>query len=287
MFAMKKTTYILCIMLFSTIFLYSHYTNQAIPIDSIPDLEKNQVDTTAPEIYFNLKNMSTTGEITGVIIDLDSDLSDVNVTLNGDPTKITGSYVNFTSAADIFKLRCSFDIRFSSTTGNGYEWNTTTDEFTTGLESNVIEVNATNGDGLGGSSNCWFCEDIHCWGPLPLMVDNNQDKLIKQNSGTDMYAPHIDFYTKYLICCGAVDTSVTIKQSDFILEHDTYKRERFESNVTVEAVCTNTTKSYTAKAVLLFRPVKSYVTPFQTSPIILSFLTIATIIVLLRRKKDR
>ncbi len=162
------------------------------------------LDLTAPMIFLNISQYNSTGLIFGEIIELESNIHNYTIELNG--TDITSS---------VATPQTSQNVTFSLNANSYFN-------ITPGLH-NYLVITAFNdadntttlpsfkqGGGVGGSGGFMFCDDAECWGPIPFHPDTIIEQPQYTNlTLTDYTAPVIRFNLIGFPCCGNVTSYAT------------------------------------------------------------------------------
>ncbi|MCE7738748.1 MAG: hypothetical protein KAU62_05620 [Candidatus Heimdallarchaeota archaeon] len=184
------------------LFIVLSSSNTTSMIDNgviIQPIPSGILDLTAPMIFLNISQYNSTGLIFGEIIELESNIHNYTIELNG--TDLTSS---------VATLQTSQNVTFSLNANNYFD---TTPGF-----HNYLVITAFNdadntttlpsfkqGGGVGGYGGFMFCDDAECWGPIPFQPDTLDEQPQYNNlTLTDYTAPVISFNLIGFPCCGNV-----------------------------------------------------------------------------------
>ncbi len=197
---MRKIVAISCLLILLALFT---------PKDSLAleDFRENKeinstdiIDFSAPTILLNISSYNATGEIFGSIIEDDSNIYNHQILLNGSTIP---SLIYTTNTLNLIEFQINANTAFNQITGyHNYLYIEATNDGVAPTPNPTINQPG----GAGGGGGFMFCDDIHCWGPVPLQPNhfNNLNDYELHTIVTDTTAPTAFFDLTSFPCCGNV-----------------------------------------------------------------------------------
>ncbi len=213
-----KQLYIIALIILLT---SAYFSTEAVTNDNIEKDNLQQIDTTAPVIYFDLSGINSTHNITHVTVfepDSGEFLSYAEVYVNSIVHPGAFSLIDYTNTSP--PISPIVPEAWPSGDKNTYDSDVDTEaDFTEG-QHNDIEATGTNTDGISSQSIIIFCNNQECWsaGLIPLARKSTSTDTQKppKIQSIDESGPLIKFNLTKLACCGFVYFNVSDPDSGIV-----------------------------------------------------------------------
>ena len=160
-------------------------------------------DVSAPDIFLDLSEFNGNGTIRGYFYEPDSG---IDLSLLYESILINDYYLNtseYFDVLDVTHVTFEFNANDLFNKTEGFHNNVSIRVFNT---NDLSEYSLQQGGGAGGGGNFGFCDTVDCWGPYPLMINDDQksESINDALNSIDNTAPLIDFNLTKFYCCWEV-----------------------------------------------------------------------------------
>lgn len=292
---MKIRFKIAIIILFISLLLSSTYSLTATVEDKPSPIRGLDADSTPPIIIFNITQMSTDNIIKILVYDAESNLSEVtplgypfDLNSSASTFNVTWSYLNYTSFPPPLSKGSETIPAPTEPEADTFDADVSTDLFVVG-EHNDITVDAENEELLASTSSITFCNSYECWGRGGGQTSVLSETTLNVREGVPLI--HFDLTGYY--CCGCIDIEIIRNDAEVV---DVTRGLIADDTILVVEVTTAGGDFY--KSALVLDPevtLESIVgcedctcpTDMSAIPSLFALLSVATAIILLKRKRKK
>lgn len=292
---MKIRFKIAIIILFISLLLSSTYSLTATVEDKPSPIRGLDADSTPPIIIFNITQMSTDNIIKILVYDAESNLSEVtplgypfDLNSSASTFNVTWSYLNYTSFPPPLSKGSETIPAPTEPEADTFDADVSTDLFVVG-EHNDITVDAENEELLASTSSITFCNSYECWGRGGGQTSALSETTLDVREGV----PLIRFDLTGYYCCGCIDIEIIRNDAEVV---DVTRGLIADDTILVVEVTTAGGDFY--KSALVLDPevtLESIVgcedctcpTDMSAIPSLFALLSVATAIILLKRKRKK
>ncbi|MHA1202517.1 MAG: hypothetical protein ACTSQ4_08350 [Candidatus Heimdallarchaeaceae archaeon] len=283
---MKIRFKIAIILLFISLFLSSTYSLKATVEDKPSPIRGLNADSTPPIIIFNITQMSTDNIIKILVYDAESNLTEVTPLGSTSSFNVTWSYLNYTLFPPPLSKGGETIPAPTEPEANTFDADVSTDLFVVG-EHNNITVDAENEELLASTSSITFCNSYECWGRGGGQTSALSETTLNVREGVPLI--HFDLTGYY--CCGCIDIEIIPNDAEIV---DVMRGLIADDTILVVEVTTTGGDFY--KSALVLDPevtLESIIgcedctcpTDISAIPGLIALLSVATVIILLKRKR--
>ncbi len=293
---MKIRFKIAIILLFISLLLSSAYSSKATVEDKPSPIRGLDADLTAPIIIFNITQMSTDNIVKILVYDAESNLTEVtaignpfNLNSSTSTFNVTWSYINYTTFPPPVSKGGDTLPAPTEPEANTFDADVSTDLFVVG-DHNNITVEAENEELLASASTITFCNSYECWGR-----GGGQNSILSETTlNVREGVPIILFDLTNYYCCGCINTEIIANGAEI-----DGSSKYFVDGDKIFVVQVVTVGGDVYKSALVLDPeiiLESFTgcedcscanADTSTIPSIFALLSVATAIILLKRKRKR